>query len=88
MPKRRRRASRGDLRLSPHQAERAGRGAIDKVTVLCSKADAKPVQQGLARGQAIAAGVAAGARVREPARQPLHADYLAEQAKKLGKEHG
>ncbi|MDE2626225.1 MAG: leucyl aminopeptidase [Burkholderiales bacterium] len=59
---------------------------IDKVTLLCAKADAKAVQQGLARGTAIAAGVALA---REFANRPGNhctPTFLAEQAKKLGKE--
>jgi leucyl aminopeptidase len=62
--------------------------AIAKVTVLCSKADAKSVQLGLARGHAIAAGVALA---RECANRPGNhctPTYLGEQAKKLGKEYG
>ena len=61
---------------------------INKVTLLCSKADAKVVQQGLARGQAIAAGVTLA---RECANRPANhctPTYLADQAKKLGKEYG
>ncbi|MGK2900679.1 MAG: leucyl aminopeptidase [Burkholderiaceae bacterium] len=61
---------------------------IDKVTLLCSKADAKSVQQGLARGQAIASGVSLA---RECANRPANhctPTYLADQAKKLGKEYG
>ncbi|MEO8059367.1 MAG: leucyl aminopeptidase [Burkholderiales bacterium] len=66
----------------------AAPAAINKVTLLCSKADAKVVQQGLARGQAIAAGVNLA---RECANRPGNhctPTYLAEQAKKLGKEYG
>ena len=58
--------------------------AINKVTLLCSKADAKVVQQGLVRGQAIAAGVNLA---REFANRPGNhctPTFLAEQAKKLG----
>ncbi|HEY8706446.1 MAG TPA: leucyl aminopeptidase [Burkholderiaceae bacterium] len=61
---------------------------IDKVTLLCGKADAKAVQWGLARGAAIAAGVTLA---RECANRPGNhctPTYLAEQAKKLGKEFG
>jgi leucyl aminopeptidase len=61
---------------------------INKVTLLCSKADSKPVQLGLARGQAIGAGVALA---RECANRPGNHStptYLADQAKKLGKEYG
>ncbi len=61
---------------------------IDKVTLLCGKADAKSVQQGLARGHAIAAGVNLA---RECANRPANhctPSYLADQARKLGKEYG
>jgi len=61
---------------------------IDKVTLLCSKADVKSVQQGLARGHAVAAGVNLA---RECANRPANhctPTYLAEQAKKLGKDYG
>ncbi len=60
--------------------------ALAKVTLLCSKADAKAVQQGLVRGQAIASGVTLA---RECANRPGNhctPTYLANQAKKLGKE--
>ncbi len=62
--------------------------AINKVTLLCTKADAKAVQQGLARGQAIASGVTLA---RECANRPGNhctPSYLADRAKKLGKEFG
>ena len=62
--------------------------ALNKVSLLCSKADAKPVQQGLLRGQAIAAGVLFA---REAANRPGNhctPTWLGEQAKKLGKAHG
>jgi len=62
--------------------------AVAKVTLLCSKTDAKSVQHGLARGHAIAAGVALA---RECANRPGNhctPTYLGEQAKKLGKEYG
>ena len=61
---------------------------IDKITLLCGKADAKAVQQGLVRGAAIAAGVTLA---REFANRPGNhctPTYLGEQAKKLGKEYG
>jgi leucyl aminopeptidase len=61
---------------------------IDKVTLLCSKADSKAVQSGLSRGHAIAAGVQLA---REWANRPGNhctPTHLAEQAKKLGKEYG
>ena len=56
------------------------------VTVLCAKADAKAVQQGVRQGQAIAAGVALA---REYANRPANhctPSVLAAQAKKLGKD--
>jgi leucyl aminopeptidase len=62
--------------------------AIDKLTLLCAKADAKAVQQGIERGQAIGAGVALA---REFANRPGNhctPTFLGEQAKKLGKEYG
>ena len=63
-------------------------GAMAKFTLLCSKADAKAVQQGLARGQAVASGVTLA---REFANRPGNhctPTWLAGQAKKLGKEFG
>ncbi|MEO6031271.1 MAG: leucyl aminopeptidase [Burkholderiaceae bacterium] len=62
--------------------------AINKVTLLCTKVDAKAVQQGLARGQAIAGGVVFA---REAANRPGNhctPSWLAAQAKKLGKTYG
>ena len=61
---------------------------LAKVTLLCAKSDTKSVQLGLARGQAVAAGVALA---RECANRPANhcsPTYLAEQAKKLAKEYG
>ena len=61
---------------------------IAKVTLLCSKPEVKTVQQGLARGHAISAGVGLA---RECANRPGNhctPTYLGEQAKKLGKEYG
>ena len=63
-------------------------GALERVTLLCGKAAAKAVTQGLARGQAVAAGVTLA---RELANRPGNhctPTYLGEQAKKLGKEYG
>lgn len=63
-------------------------GALAKVTMLSDKASAKAVAQGLARGQAIAAGVTLA---RELANRPGNhctPTYLGEQTKKLGKEFG
>jgi leucyl aminopeptidase len=62
--------------------------SLAKVTLVCSKADAKVVQAGLARGKAIAAGVLLA---RECANRPANhctPTYLGQQAKKLGKDHG
>ena len=62
--------------------------ALAKVTLLCAKADAKAVKQGLARGAAVAAGVRLA---RELANRPGNhctPGELAEQAKKLGKMRG
>ena len=59
---------------------------LDKVVLLCNKADVKPVQLGLLRGHAIAAGVNLA---REWANRPGNhctPTHLAEVAKKLGKE--
>ena len=61
---------------------------LEKVTLLCAKADAKPVQQGILRGHAIAAGVNLA---REWANRPGNyctPTHLADVAKKLGKEYG
>jgi leucyl aminopeptidase len=62
--------------------------ALVKVTAVCAKADAKAVTQGLARGEAIAAGVALA---RECANRPANhctPTWLGEQAQKIGKSHG
>jgi leucyl aminopeptidase len=63
-------------------------GALAKVTMVCDKADAKAVQQGLARGEAVAAGVTLA---RECANRPGNhctPTFLGQQALKLGKEFG
>ena len=62
--------------------------ALGKVTLLCAKADAKAVQQGLVLGQAIAEGVTLA---REWANRPGNhctPTHLADRARKLGKEFG
>ena len=62
--------------------------ALAKVTLVCGKGEAKSVQLGLARGEAIAAGVSLA---REFANRPGNhctPTYLGEQARKLGKEYG
>jgi leucyl aminopeptidase len=60
---------------------------LAKLTLVCSKGQAKAVQTGLARGQAVAAGVTLA---RECANRPGNhctPSYLADQARKLGKSH-
>ena len=62
--------------------------ALQKLSVLCTKAESKAVQAGLARGEAIAHGVRVA---RECANRPAnHATptFLADQAKQLGKQFG
>jgi leucyl aminopeptidase len=62
--------------------------ALTQVTLLCDKQELKSVGQGLARGQAIAAGVTLA---RECANRPANhctPTYLGEQARKLGKDFG
>ena len=62
--------------------------AMAKFTLVCGKAEARAVQRGLARGEAIAAGVTLA---RECANRPGNhctPTFLAEQAKKLGREAG
>jgi len=61
---------------------------LARITVLCTKGELDAVRQGLARGEAIAAGVTLA---RECANRPPNLctpAFLAEQAKKLGKEFG
>ena len=61
---------------------------LRSVSLLCSKAETASVAAGLKRGQAIAAG---STLARECANRPANhctPSYLADQARKLGKEHG
>ena len=61
--------------------------ALKVVTLVCAKADARAVQQGMARGQAIAAGVTLA---REYANRPANhctPSVLAGVARKLAKDH-
>jgi leucyl aminopeptidase len=61
---------------------------LRSVSLLCSKSETAAVAAGLKRGQAIAAG---STLARECANRPANhctPSYLAEQARKLGKEHG
>ncbi len=62
--------------------------ALAKATLLCGKAQARPVQKGLARGRAIADGVATA---REWANRPgnhCRPRDLADEARRLGRTHG
>ena len=61
---------------------------IEKLTLLCAKQDAKAVQQGLARGRAVAAGVKLARDLANLPGNHCTPTVLAEQARKLGKTHG
>ncbi len=61
---------------------------VERVMLLCGRDEIDAVQRGITRGEAIAAGVALA---RECANRPANfctPSYLAETAKKLGKDHG
>jgi len=61
---------------------------LERVTLVCNPAEVDALAAGLARGEALAAGVALA---RECANRPANhctPTYLAEQAEKLGKSHG
>ena len=60
---------------------------VDKLTLLCTKAQAKAVQAGLLRGQAIAAGVTFARNLGNRPANHCTPSYLADQAKKLGRAH-
>ena len=60
---------------------------VDKLTLLCTKAQAKAVQAGLQRGQAIAAGVTFARNLGNRPANHCTPSYLADQAKKLGRAH-
>jgi leucyl aminopeptidase len=60
--------------------------ALKIVTVFCSKADAKAVQQGVRLGQGRRGRRRARSRVRKSAGEPLHPERARGQAKKLGKD--
>lgn len=62
--------------------------ALAKLSVLCTKEQAKAVQRGLVRGAAIAAGVTFAKSLANRPGNHCTPSYLGEQAKKLGKEHG
>ena len=66
----------------------AAQKALVKAGLVCTKAEQKAVYAGLVRGRAVAAGVTLA---RECANRPGNVctpTFLAEQAKRLGKEHG
>ncbi|MEO8154311.1 MAG: leucyl aminopeptidase [Rhizobacter sp.] len=58
-----------------------------KLTLVCSKGQAKAVLAGLARGRAVAAGVTLARELGNRPGNHCTPSYLADQAKKLGKEH-
>jgi len=60
--------------------------ALARVSVLCSQAELKAVQQGLRRGRAVAAGVALARGCANRPGNHCTPTYLAEQARKLGRE--
>jgi len=60
---------------------------LDKLTLVCSKGQAKAVQTGLVRGQAVSAGVTLARDLANRPGNHCTPTYLAEQAKKLGKAH-
>ncbi len=62
--------------------------ALSKVAVLCTKADARAVQRGLARGAAVAAGVEFAKSLANLPGNHCTPTYLADQARMLGKSHG
>lgn len=61
--------------------------SISKVTLVCSKGQAKAVQAGLVRGQAVSAGVKLARDLANRPGNHCTPSYLADQAKKLGKAH-
>jgi len=60
---------------------------LAKLTLVCSKGQAKAVQAGLVRGQAVSAGVTLARDLANRPGNHCTPSYLAEQAKKLGKAH-
>src|SRR5205085_1179910 len=62
--------------------------ALTKLTLLCEKTQAKAVQRGLARGAAVAAGVTLAKTLANRPGNHCTPTYLADQARKLGKDHG
>ena len=58
---------------------------LAKLTLVCSKGQAKSVQAGLVRGQAVSAGVTLARDLANRPGNHCTPSYLAEQAKKLGK---
>lgn len=62
--------------------------ALAKLTLLCAKGEAKAVAAGLARGEAVAAGVTLAREFGNRPGNHCTPTWLGEQAKKLGKEFG
>src|SRR5204862_3052345 len=62
--------------------------AFAKFTLVCGKNEARDVQRGLARGEAIANGVTFAKTLANRPGNHCTPTYLAEQAKQLGKQHG
>ena len=61
--------------------------AMTRFSLVCAKAQARAVQQGLARGQAIAAGVQLARELGNRPGNHCTPTALADQAKKLGRDH-
>jgi len=61
---------------------------LSKLTLVCSKPEAAAVQAGLVRGRAVAAGVGLAREMGNRPGNHCTPTYLANQAKKLGKDHG
>ncbi|CAN5596096.1 leucyl aminopeptidase [soil metagenome] len=61
---------------------------IDKITLLCEKSQGDVLARGMARGEAVAAGVALARQCANLPGNYCTPTYLASQAKKLGKSHG
>ncbi|MGY4829287.1 leucyl aminopeptidase [Sphaerotilaceae bacterium SBD11-9] len=59
--------------------------SLNKLTLVCNKTQARSVQAGLTRGQAVAAGVTLARECGNRPGNHCTPSYLAEQAKKLGK---
>ena len=60
---------------------------LSKITLVCNKAQAKSIEEGLVRGQAVAAGVTFARELGNRPGNVCTPSHLADQAKKLGKTH-